>query len=445
MKGVKAFDPDASGRRPESIACATVSGRSRQSGCGSFEESFLASSFWLAKLRTWLEGHTEDLYQAMLALEGQEVSGAGPIRLHHQDEHGSFVTYEFLRRKVFKQWAIDKGLVRGLLRHVWQPSLDGTLSVGDFGAGGGHYSKWLNETGLVEAFAFDGTHQAAELTDGLVQEVNLVQEMRLWRSFDWVLCLEVGEHVPKQYAATLLSNLKRHALQGLVMSWSDDWEGIGHVNCLSREEFVAFVQQSTGFVLDEVATEAVRSACEIDYIARTLAVFRAPKGRCDPSANFYGMLGVSMSIVLANLGAAYGTAKSGVGIANLGVMRPDMVMRSIIPVVMAGVLGIYGLITAVIINGKIHPPSYSAYSGYAHLAAGITVGMSSLAAGMAIGVVGDAGVRANAQQPRLFVGMILILIFAEALGLYGLIVGLVVASTAEGKGSDLCIPWDSSK
>jgi hypothetical protein len=41
-------------------------------------------------------------------------------------------------------------------------------------------------------------------------------------------------------------------------------------------------------------------------------------------------------------------------------------------------------------------------------------------------------VRANAQQPRLFVGMILILIFAEALGLYGLIVGLVVASTAEG-------------
>lgn len=48
-------------------------------------------------------------------------------------------------------------------------------------------------------------------------------------------------------------------------------------------------------------------------------------------------------------------------------------------------------------------------------------------------------VRANAQQPRLFVGMILILIFAEALGLYGLIVGLVVASTATEKGSSLNI------
>ena len=36
--------------------------------------------------------------------------------------------------------------------------------------------------------------------------------------------------------------------------------------------------------------------------------------------------------------------------------------------------------------------------------------------------------RANAQQPKLFVGMILILIFAEALALYGLIVGIILAS-----------------
>merc|ERR1712023_325622 len=164
---------------------------------------------------------------------------------------------------------------------------------------------------------------------------------------------------------------------------------------------------------------------------------------CDPASSFFGFMGVTSAIVFANLGAAYGTAKSGVGIISMGVMRHDLVMRSIIPVVMAGVLGIYGLITAVIINGKMESASYSAYSGYAHLGAGLTVGMSSLAAGLAIGIVGDAGVRANAQQPRLFVGMILILIFAEALGLYGLIVGLVVASTASVKGTDLCTPWDA--
>merc|ERR1711988_755527 len=97
------------------------------------------------------------------------------------------------------------------------------------------------------------------------------------------------------------------------------------------------------------------------------------------------------------------------------------------------------------INGKFtSPDTYSAFQGYAHLGAGLTVGLSALAAGMAIGIVGDAGVRANAQQPKLFVAMILILIFAEALGLYGLIVGLVVASSASSKGVDLCTSWGTA-
>ena len=156
---------------------------------------------------------------------------------------------------------------------------------------------------------------------------------------------------------------------------------------------------------------------------------------CDPSSAFFAFMGIASAVVFANMGAAYGTAKSGVGIMSMGVMRPDAAMKSIIPVVMAGVLGIYGLITAVIINGKLTTPqTYSAFQGFAHFGAGLTVGLSSLAAGMAIGIVGDAGVRANAQQPKLFVSMILILIFAEALGLYGLIVGLVVASGADKTG-----------
>lgn len=45
--------------------------------------------------------------------------------------------------------------------------------------------------------------------------------------------------------------------------------------------------------------------------------------------------------------------------------------------------------------------------------------MTGLAAGYCIGVVGEAGVRAYMEQSRVFVGMVLILIFGEVLGLYG--------------------------
>jgi len=154
---------------------------------------------------------------------------------------------------------------------------------------------------------------------------------------------------------------------------------------------------------------------------------------CPASAPFFGFMGAAVALIFANLGAAYGTAKSGVGVSSMGVMKPDLVMKSIIPVVMAGVLGIYGLIIAVIIANQVQAPSggvtqYSSFTGYAHLAAGLACGLSGMAAGIAIGIVGDAGVRASAQQAKLYVGMVLILIFAEALGLYGLIVGLILTS-----------------
>merc|ERR1711985_218660 len=135
---------------------------------------------------------------------------------------------------------------------------------------------------------------------------------------------------------------------------------------------------------------------------------------CPPSAPFFGFMGCAAALVFACLGAAYGTAKSGVGVANMG-----------------GLLGIYGLIVAVLLASGIKADgaySYSSYSGFSALSAGLCCGLAGLAAGIAIGIVGDAGVRANARQPKLFVGIILILIFAEALGLYGLIVALILQS-----------------
>ena len=79
--------------------------------------------------------------------------------------------------------------------------------------------------------------------------------------------------------------------------------------------------------------------------------------KSDPSSYFFttlfsGFMGVSSALVFCNLGAAYGTAKAGVGIASMGIMHPSEVMKNIVPVIMAGLLGIYGLIVAAILVGK---------------------------------------------------------------------------------------------
>ncbi|KAL5109843.1 V-type proton ATPase 16 kDa proteolipid subunit [Taenia crassiceps] len=137
----------------------------------------------------------------------------------------------------------------------------------------------------------------------------------------------------------------------------------------------------------------------------------------DPSyAPFFGIMGATASMVFC-------------GICSMGVMRPELIMKSIIPVVMAGIVAIYGLVVSVVISQQSDRSKSMAIS-LKQLGGGLSVGLCGLAAGFAIGIVGDAGVRGTAQQPRLFVGMVLILIFAEVLGLYGLIVALILCNSA---------------
>jgi V-type H+-transporting ATPase proteolipid subunit len=150
---------------------------------------------------------------------------------------------------------------------------------------------------------------------------------------------------------------------------------------------------------------------------------------CPSYSPLFGALGCTAAIVFTCFGAAYGTAKSGVGISSMGVLHPESIMKSIVPIVMAGIIAIYGLVVSVLISDNLKA-KMPLYTGFVQLGAGLSVGLAGLAAGFAIGVVGDAGVRASGQQPRLFVGMILILIFAEVLGLYGLIVGLILNTKA---------------
>lgn len=110
---------------------------------------------------------------------------------------------------------------------------------------------------------------------------------------------------------------------------------------------------------------------------------------------------------------------------------------------MSGIIAVYALVISVLIAQDLQPPAYgsnyslfkcvfyirrwrqstSVYShltsGFMHLACGLSVGLTGLAAGYCIGVVGDKGVRSYMLQSRVFVGMVLILIFGEVLGLYG--------------------------
>ena len=204
---------------------------------------------------------------------------------------------------------------------------------------------------------------------------------------------------------------------------------------------------------------------------------------CPSWAPFLGFFGAAMCGILANFGAAWGTWKSGLGLCKMGVNHPGGMIKNLVAIIMAGVLGIYGLIVAIIIAGRITEPdnnmganTYSQYNGWAHVGAGLTCGLSCLAAGGTIGMIGETGVIATGlraegnmarvframpgggkgedggdedggaaagvpdtavvmgDENKLFVGMLIMLIFSEALALYGLIVALIVSQASYSCG-----------
>ncbi|KAF8713257.1 V-type proton ATPase 16 kDa proteolipid subunit, partial [Rhizoctonia solani] len=179
---------------------------------------------------------------------------------------------------------------------------------------------------------------------------------------------------------------------------------------------------------------------------------------CPPFAHFFGFAGVAASVsgflhvvacmtncgggqmIFSTVGAAYGTSKAGIGITGLGTFRPELIMKSLIPVVMSGIIAVYGLVVAVLISNALDPKvPYPLFSGFIHLGAGLACGFTGLSAGYAIGIVGDSCVRAYVHESKVFVTMVLILIFAEVLGLYGLIVALIMHSkTQDASFSELC-------
>ena len=60
----------------------------------------------------------------------------------------------------------------------------------------------------------------------------------------------------------------------------------------------------------------------------------------------------------------------------------DMDCADIVPVIMAGIIAIYGLVVSVLISSDLKQ-QLSLYTGFIQLGAGLSVGLAGLAAGLA--------------------------------------------------------------
>lgn len=149
-------------------------------------------------------------------------------------------------------------------------------------------------------------------------------------------------------------------------------------------------------------------------------------------------MGIGLALGLSVIGAAWGIWTTGTSLVGTSVKAPRVRSRNLVSIIFCEATAIYGLIIAVILAGKANKPPITGipakdcgaayYASYAYFWGGISVGLTNLIAGIAVGVSGSNTVVSDAADPSLFVKTLIVGIMSSALSIFGVIVGILMAT-----------------
>lgn len=156
------------------------------------------------------------------------------------------------------------------------------------------------------------------------------------------------------------------------------------------------------------------------------------------SPYFWAQLGSALCVTMSILGASWGIFVTGSSLVGGAIRAPRITSKNLISIIFCEAVAIYGVIVSIILSTKVDIPKggipnifsqAQLAAGYAVLGSGLTCGFANLVCGICVGIVGSSCALSDAQNPALFVKILVVEIFGSALGLFGVIVGIIMSGS----------------
>ena len=165
----------------------------------------------------------------------------------------------------------DRGIV-----HFLMALMRTQQTILDLGAGVGQYGRELmahNKTWGNQYMAFDGAVNVDKFTDGFVKNANLGIEQNLPVA-DWVLSLEVGEHIDHLMEDQYVQNLHMSNRKGIILSWAIlGQNGVRHINNHSPE-YIMNRFKRLDYTFDNKTTTKLRADAHLPWFKHSIYIFR---------------------------------------------------------------------------------------------------------------------------------------------------------------------------